>query len=131
MGGTGQKVTPRGMASGPRVWLHDGRGCPRGAQWLSRKASGSRQQRGPVLGAEPGADQPLRTLQLVGAQGIAHQAAVAVPEGRDLCPITAARGNPVWLRSGSTRLPALVVPLSESFSRPMRSTSSILVASMS
>ena len=45
--------------------------------------------------------------------------------------ITASRAMPVWLRRGSTRFCALVVPLSESFSRPMRSTSSILVASMS
>ena len=35
----------------------------------------------------------------------------------------ASRGSPVWLRSGSTRLVADVVPLSLSFSRPIRSTS--------
>src|SRR5690606_12057609 len=45
--------------------------------------------------------------------------------------ITASRVMPVWLRRGSTRFCALVVPLSDSFSRPMRSTSSILLASMS
>src|SRR5690606_9558732 len=45
--------------------------------------------------------------------------------------ITVARGRPVWLRSGSTRLFALWVALSESFSRPIRSTCSILAASMS
>src|SRR5690606_4008370 len=48
-----------------------------------------------------------------------------------MCSITALRGRPVCRRSGSTRFRALVVPLSDSFSRPMRSTSSILFASMS
>ena len=38
---------------------------------------------------------------------------------------------PVWRRSGSTRFFALLVPLSDIFSLPMRSTSSILSASMS
>ena len=42
-----------------------------------------------------------------------------------------ARGSPVWLRKGSTRFAALVVPLSDSFSRPTRSTSIIFAASMS
>ncbi|MNY73220.1 hypothetical protein D3C86_2119590 [compost metagenome] len=41
------------------------------------------------------------------------------------------RGRPVWLRSGSTRFTALVVPLSLSFSRPMRRTLTIFSASMS
>lgn len=45
--------------------------------------------------------------------------------------ITALRGSPVWLRRGSTRFCALVVPLSDSFSRPTRNTSSIRIASMS
>src|SRR5699024_8504623 len=36
------------------------------------------------------------------------------------------RGSWVWERSGSTRLLADLVPLSDIFSRPMRSTSSIL-----
>lgn len=45
--------------------------------------------------------------------------------------IMVSRARPVWLRSGSTRFLALVVPLSDSFSRPMRSTSTILSASMS
>jgi lipoate-protein ligase A len=35
------------------------------------------------------------------------------------------------LRNGSTRLAALSVPLSDSFSRPMRNTSSIFAASIS
>ena len=43
----------------------------------------------------------------------------------------ASRLMPVWERIGSTRLLALLVPLSDSFSRPIRSTSSILSASMS
>ena len=41
------------------------------------------------------------------------------------------RGIPVWLRSGSTRLAAETVPLSLSFSRPMRSTSVSTWPSMS
>ncbi|MBB4902158.1 hypothetical protein FHS37_006250 [Streptomyces griseostramineus] len=45
--------------------------------------------------------------------------------------MTASRGRPVCRRSGSTRFFALFVPLSDSFSRPMRSTSTILSASMS
>ena len=45
--------------------------------------------------------------------------------------MTASRGSFVWERTGSTRLFALVVPLSDSFSRPIRSTWSILSASMS
>ena len=42
-----------------------------------------------------------------------------------------AREMPVWLRSGSTRLAAEVVPLSLSFSRPMRSTCVMSSPSMS
>ncbi len=45
--------------------------------------------------------------------------------------MTSARGRWVCERTGSTRLFALLVPLSLSFSRPIRSTCSILSASMS
>lgn len=44
---------------------------------------------------------------------------------------TASSGKPGWRRKGSTRFCALTVPLSDIFSRPTRSTSSIRTASMS
>ena len=85
--------------------------------------------------------QPFLGAELLGDEllGAAYSSAVISPSvspcsERNVSTIRSmisARLSPVWLRSGSTRLAADLVPLSLSFSRPMRSTSAMRSPSMS